>query len=141
MAAYEPKTRKTTESVEDFVDAQPDEQVRDDCRAVIKLMSAATGDKPSLWGSSIVGFGSAPLKYANGSELDWPVCAFSPRKAALTLYLSNEYPKRSELLAKLGKHTTSKGCLYIKRLVDVDLKVLKKMIEASVKQASRVERG
>jgi hypothetical protein len=130
MAKAELKTKKTAASVDDFIDAQKDEQVRDDCRAIIKLMSAATGEPPKMWGAAIVGFGTMKLKYESGRELDWMVCGFSPRKGNLTLY---GLQMEAEHLAKLGKHTTGKGCLYIKKMADVDAKVLKAMITAVVK--------
>src|SRR5688572_22541658 len=139
MAKAELKTRPTTVSVDDFIDAQKDETVRDDCRTIVKLMTAVTKEDPTMWGPSIVGFGSIPLKYASGRELDWPICGFSPRKANLTLYLTLDgFQKHGELLAKLGKHSISKGCLYIKRLSEVDMKVLKQLIEASVKDARKL---
>lgn len=132
-----PKTRLTAMSVDDFIDAQGKESVRDDCRVIIRLMGGATHEPPKMWGPSIVGFGSAPITYANGKQLDWPVCAFSPRKTNLTLYLNDRYKQREDLLAKLGKHSTSKGCLYIKRLSDVDQAVLEQVIEASVTEEGK----
>jgi 4-aminobutyrate aminotransferase-like enzyme len=93
-------------------------------------------DYVGSWGPAIVGFGSRPLKYSTGRELEWPIAAFSPRKNALTLYLSlYGYDKYEEYLSKLGKHTTGKSCLYIKRLSDVDKKVLTNLIKASVEHA------
>ncbi|HMC97898.1 MAG TPA: DUF1801 domain-containing protein [Flavobacteriales bacterium] len=132
MAKAELKTKKTAASVDDFIGGQKDEQVRDDCRTLIKLMSAATKDEPKMWGAAIVGFGHTTLKYDSGRELDWMIIGFSPRKANLTLYGLGSSGKREELLAKLGKHTTGKGCLYIKRLADVDMKVLTELIQDSV---------
>ena len=82
-----------------------------------------------MWGDAIVGFGSRPIKYADGSEMDWPAAAFSPRKQNMTLYVICSSPKQPELLAKLGTHSTSKACLYIKRLADVDEKVLERLIK------------
>jgi hypothetical protein len=127
----EPKTRPNKESVAKFIAAVPDEVKRADCKALVKLMQAATGCKPVMWGSGIVGFGSKPLKYANGTELDWPVIAFAPRKNDLTVYLMPGFTKLEPLLKKLGKHKTAKVCLYIKRLADIDLAVLKKIIASS----------
>ena len=133
MATGELKTRKTGASVDDFIDTLDDEQMRDDCRALIKLMSAATNDGPAMWGPAIIGFGHGKLKYPNGREIDWMQIAFSPRKANLTRYLDGDHTSRAAQLKKLGKHSISKACLYIKRLADVDMKVLKEMIEASVR--------
>jgi hypothetical protein len=129
----EPKTRPTKESVKGFIEKIPDAQKRADCVEIIKLMQAAAGSKPVMWGPAIIGFGSQKLKYASGKELDWPVLAFSPRKQNLTLY-GLVCKSNAELLAKLGKHSTSKACLYIKRLSDVDSGVLKKLINVSVKK-------
>jgi hypothetical protein len=95
------------------------------------MYKRATKLEPKMWGPAIVGFGSRPIKYADGSEMDWPAAAFSPRKQNMTLYVVNSSPKQPELLAKLGKHSTSKACLYIKRLSDVDEKVLESIIKDS----------
>jgi hypothetical protein len=127
----EPKTRPNKESVAKFIAAVPDAVKRGDCKVLVKLMQAATGCKPVMWGSGIVGFGSKPVKYADGHEQDWPAIAFSPRKQDLTLYIMPGFAKLGPLLKKLGKHKTAKACLYIKHLADVDLAVLKKIIENS----------
>jgi hypothetical protein len=129
------KTKATTASVSDFLAAIDDDERRKDCTAVSKLMQKATGAKPRMWGPSIVGFGDRRLKYDSGRELDWFVIGFSPRKRDLTLYNALGSPRRDALLKSLGKHTTGKGCLYIKRLADVDLDVLKTLIEDSVKES------
>ena len=92
-----------------------------------------TGDKPKMWGTGIVGFGSRMIKYADGRELDWPVSAFAPRKGNITFYVLNSSPDQPKLLEKLGKHKASGGCLHIKRLSDVNEKVLADLIKASVK--------
>lgn len=131
------QTKKTGASVDAFIAAQPDAAVRADCHTIIRMMSAATGDAPSMWGPAIVGFGHSKLKYASGKEIDWMEVAFSPRKNNLTLYL---YGEHEQLLAKLGKHRTSKACLYIKRLADVDTQVLKDLVEASVKAFRKAEK-
>jgi hypothetical protein len=128
----EAKTKPTKLSVDKFIKSQPDEQVRADCAVISKLMSEATGESPKMWGPSIVGFGSYHYKYATGREGDMPIVGFSPRKQNLTLYVGLE--EQADLLKKLGKHTTSKSCLYIKRLSDVDLPTLKKIIKVSVKR-------
>jgi hypothetical protein len=133
MAKVEMKTKKNEASVEDFINAVPDEQKREDSAVAIKLMEKLSGDKGKMWGSAIVGFGSRLLKYDSGRELDWMEIGFSPRKANLTFYIGTSYPEYEKLLAKLGKHTTGKGCLYVKRLADIDRKVLADMIKASLK--------
>jgi hypothetical protein len=130
----EPKTKKTTASVNAFLNAIADDQVRKDCKAISTMMQKAAKAKPAMWGTGIVGFGSVSLKYANGRELDWPVTAFAPRKGNITLYiLGGGYPQRDQLLAKLGKYKASGGCLHLKRLSDVDVPTLTKLIQASVK--------
>ena len=127
------KTKRNDASVDDFLDAIKDEQVRQDCRAIADIMQKATKAKPQMWGSGIVGFGSRRYKYASGREIDWMLIAFSPRKQNITLYISSGFEGYDELMAKLGKHSCGKGCLYIKRLSDVHLPILKKLINASVK--------
>jgi hypothetical protein len=130
----EAKTKPTKESVTGFLNKITDATRREDCFAVVKIMEEITGSKPQMWGPSIVGFGSYHYKYASGHEGDWPVIAFSPRKQDLTLYLSlNGYEKFGALMDQLGKHKTGKSCLYIKRLSDIHMPTLKKLIKASVK--------
>jgi len=130
----EPKTKPTKQSVASFFKGLPDPQLRQDCLTITKLMEEATGSKPMMWGSAIVGFGSQHYKYGSGREGDWPVIGFSPRKQNLTLYIMSGFDGQAELLKKLGKHTATGSCLYIKRLSDVDLPTLKKLIRASVKK-------
>jgi len=127
------KTKKTGASVADFLDSIPEAQTRDDCRAIAKMMQAATKAEPEMWGSSIVGFGHCRLVYPNGKEMDWMQIAFSPRKANITLYLTEEV-LRSDLMEKLGKNSCGKGCLYIKKLSDVDVPTLKKLIRETVRK-------
>ena len=127
------KTKKTNESVRAFLNKIPDEQKREDCFTVAKLMEEITGDKPKMWGDSIVGFGTYHYKGASGREGDWLITGFSPRKQNLTLYLMGGFDQHEDLLAKLGKHSTAKSCLYIKRLSDINLPTLKKLIRESVK--------
>jgi hypothetical protein len=131
------KTKKTEASVEDFLNGLPSEQTTKDCFEIIKIMKQATKAEPKMWGSSIIGFGSTHLKYANGRELDWMIVGFSPRKQNLTLYLAGNFKAATDLLQKLGKHKTGGGCLYIKTLKDVDTKVLKELIQRSVKAATK----
>lgn len=128
------KTKKTEASVEDFLNGVKDEATKKDCLEIVKLMKQATKADPKMWGSSIVGFGTQHLKYASGRELDWMVIGFSPRKQNLTLYIPGSLESYASLLKKLGRHTTGKGCLYIKSLKDVDAKVLKELIQRSVKE-------
>jgi hypothetical protein len=132
MAKAELKTKKTGESVEDFLSRIEDETVREDCRKLSAMMSEATGAEPKMWGASLVGFGDLHLKYESGREIDWMEIGFAPRKGNLTLYLTNGAEMDAALLAHLGKHKTGKGCLYIKRLSDVDGQVLSKLIKKSV---------
>ena len=128
----EAKTKPTRQSVEKFIKSIPNAETREDCATIAKLMQQATKAEPQMWGSSIVGFGLRTIKYAGGREGDWLIIGFSPRKQNLTLYVAagNQDPA---LLGKLGKHTTGKGCLYIKRLSDVDMPTLKKVIHAAAK--------
>jgi hypothetical protein len=131
------KTRQTEASVQDFLNGLPDEAVRADCNEIARIMQAATGAQPKMWGSSIIGFGSQHLKYASGRELDWMIVGFSPRKQNLTLYLPGAVALYTDLLARLGKHKTGKGCIYIKALRDVDTTVLKDLIRDSVDWAMK----
>lgn len=126
------KTKQTQASVSAFLDAVENEQRRADCRTVLNLMRAVTGEEPKMWGPSIVGFGSYHYKYASGREGDWFVAGFSPRKQDLTLYIMAGFDRYDELMAKLGKYKTGKSCLYLKRLSDVDLGVLRELVSASV---------
>jgi hypothetical protein len=126
------KTRPTTKSVGEFIDSIADETQRQDSKVVDKLMREVSGSEPKMWGPAIIGYGQENLKYATGRELDWPKLSFSPRKQYLTLYvLTGGEEKYQDLLDKLGKYTTGKVCLYIKRLTDVDMDVLKQIIERS----------
>ena len=134
MAKSELKTKENDGSVEDFLNTVEKESVRDDCRKIADLMSKATGAKPKMWGANIIGFGSRTMKYASGRELDWMIVGFSPRKANITLYLSSGEKWNEELLSKLGKHKTGMGCLYFKRLSDVDEKVLEELINESAER-------
>jgi hypothetical protein len=128
----ENKTKPTEISVAGFIEAITDETKRADAKALVKLMQSASGEKPKMWGPSIIGFGSVHYKYGSGREGDMPVIAFSPRKAASVLYGAIGFDGAEKLLAKLGKHTTGKGCLYIKKLSDVDQKVLQTLVAKSL---------
>lgn len=136
----ENKTKPTTISVPAFLDACADEARRADAKALAKLMQKVTGNKPSMWGPSIVGFGSHHYIYESGREGDMPIVGFSPRKAANVLYGTIGFAGADALLAKLGKYTTGKGCLYIKKLADVDVKVLETLIKKAV-AATRARHG
>jgi hypothetical protein len=135
----ENKTKPTKLSVAAFIAALTDEQKRADAKALVKLMQSATGEKPKMWGPSIIGFGSYHFKYESGREGDMPLAGFSPRKAAMVLYGVTGSSDAQALLAKLGKHTTGKGCLYIKKLADVDPKVIEALVVKSV-AATRARR-
>jgi len=129
----EPKTKPTTASVTDYLNAIASEQMRSDCFEVMKMMDDASKQPAVMWGNAIVGFGSYTYKYASGVTGDWPLCGFSPRAQALTIYIMTGFEGYDELIARLGKCKTSKACLYIKKLDDVDRKVLKQLIKNSVK--------
>ena len=127
------KTKLNDASVDDFLADYP-EETRKDCLEIAKMMKSAAKAEPKMWGTSIVGFGSYHYKSERSrQEGDWPLVAFSPRKRNLTIYIMTGFDRYGNLLKKLGKHTTSKSCLYIKRLSDVDKKVLKELIAESVK--------
>jgi len=126
------QTLKNTASVAAFVNAVADPDRRRDCKAVMKMMKQATGERPAMWGTSIIGYGSYSYRYANGKQATMLVTGLSPRKRNLTLYIMSGFASERELLAKLGKHTTGKACLYINRLADVDQDVLRSLIEQSV---------
>ena len=128
------KTKATSASVEEFINSIKDEQKRKDSFVLLEMMKKAIGEEPKMWGSSIIGFGQVRLKSPNtGREVDWLRIGFSPRKANLSLYISGDINhQHAETLKKLGKHKTGVGCLYINKLEDVDLIILKQMIEASL---------
>src|SRR5215471_5713547 len=128
----ENKTKPTELSVGSFVEAISDETRRMDAKALLELMRSATGEKPKMWGPSIIGFGSYHYTYESGREGDMPLAGFSPRKAATVVYGITGFEESEALRAKLGKHTTGKGCVYIKKLADVDQKVLRTLIVESI---------
>lgn len=128
------KTKPTTASVEEFINSVNDEQKRNDSFVLLEMMKKATGEEPVLWNNSIIGFGNKRYKSPNsGREVDWLRMGFSPRKANLSLYLSIGIKEHAAALEKLGKHKTGVGCLYINKLDDIDINVLKGMIDASAK--------
>jgi hypothetical protein len=132
----EAKTQPTTENPAAFIDRIEDERRRADCHVVMAMMHKHSGAPAVMWGPAIVGFGRYRMAYAGGRTGDWPIIGFSPRKNDLTLYLSTEFDDYEALLARLGKHKTSKACLYLKRLSDIDLSVLEALVKGSVQAMS-----
>ena len=132
------KTQVNDASVTKFLETVSDEGRRNDCFEILNMMKQVTKEEPKMWGDSIVGFGSYHYKGKSGREGDWMLIGFSPRKANLTLYLMGGFETHTDLLKKLGKYTTSVGCLYIKKLDDVDRKVLKDLLQASVKRMKQL---
>jgi len=126
------KTTETQQSVTDFINAVENDAKRNDAFELLKTMQETTGFEPKMWGPSIIGFGSYHYKYDSGHEGDAPLAAFSPRKAATTVYFYLPEENREELLSKLGKHKSSKACIYINKLTDIDIEVLKKIILLSI---------
>jgi Domain of unknown function (DU1801) len=131
------KTTRTKASVTEFLDGISDEQRRRDCIRLVEIMTRATDAKPEMWGPAIVGFGRYRYKYPSGREGEWFVAGFSPRKQNLTLYVMPGFNKLEDLLEKLGNHKTSKACLYIKRLSEVDMSVLEQIVARSYEEAKR----
>jgi hypothetical protein len=126
------KTKPTDTSVETLLGAIPDDARRQDCRTVLGLMREVTQCEPRVWGSTMIGFGTYHYRYASGREGDWFLTGFAPRKQDLTLYIMAGFDRYDALLSKLGKYRTGKSCLYVKRLADVDLAVLRELVAASV---------
>ena len=137
MPKSELKTKANDGSVEDFLNTISDEQKRRDAFALIDLFQRATGEPPKMWGPTIIGFGERRLKYDSGRELDWMIVGFSPRKANLALYGLLDTDEEKGQLEKLGKHTTGKGCLYIKQLPDIDPRVLEMVIKDAMKRIKK----
>jgi hypothetical protein len=134
------KTKKSTASVEKFLNNVADEQRRRDCFRLVEIMKAETKAEPAMWGTSIVGFGRHQYKYESGRELEWFLVGFSPRKQDLTLYIMGGLERYPSLMKKLGKHKTGKSCLYIKKLEDVDLPTLKQLIKQSVADFAKLKK-
>lgn len=126
------KTKRTRASVTAFLSAIPDPERRRDARAVAALLRWVTGERPSMWGTNIVGFGHRTLRYASGREIDWMVAAFAPRADRITLYLTCDLTRHRELLSRLGRHRKGKGCLHLRRLADVDPAVLEELVRDTV---------
>ncbi|MFN0085568.1 MAG: DUF1801 domain-containing protein [Blastocatellia bacterium] len=133
------KTKRNEASVEEFLNQIPDEKQRRDSFTILEIMKKVTGKKPEMWGPSIIGFGTYHLKYESGRELDWFLTGFSPRKQNLTLYLMTGFHRYPELMGKLGKYKTGKSCLYVKKLEDIDLKVLKQLVKESVETVKKAK--
>jgi hypothetical protein len=134
------KTKPNAASVAKFIASIKDPEKRADAVAVAQMMSKATRAEGIMWGSSIVGFGTYRYVYASGREGDWPLLGFSPRKGALTLYIMSGFERHPDLMQKLGTYTTGKSCLYVKRLADIHLPTLKKLMVRSVKATRVFER-
>lgn len=135
--ASEPKTKLTKKSVAAFIAALPDPATRRDCRALVSMMRRVTGAPPRMWGPSIVGFGTWRYVYASGRTGDWPLAAFSPRRQNLTVYCMPGLEGVDALLEKLGPHKSSKACLYLRRLEDVDTRLLERLIRISVRETRK----
>ena len=135
MAAKQsPAMRRTGAPVEEFLARVPDQQQREDARRLCAMMQQITGEPPAMWGTGIIGFGTYHYRYASGREGDWPAVGFSPRKQALTIYVSGGFDGYDDLLTKLGPHSTGKSCLYLKRLSDVDEQTLRALIAGGFRQ-------
>lgn len=132
------KTTETENSVIDFINAVEDVTKRNDSFELVKLMQEQTGYEPKMWGPGIIGFGSYHYKYASGHEGDAPLVGFSPRKDAISLYLYPSFKDKEKLLLKLGKHKAGKGCVYIKKIADIDVEILKNMISYSVENLNKL---
>jgi hypothetical protein len=131
------KTKPSKAHVERLINVVENELVQNDCRSLVKIMSEITGEIPKLWGTSIIGFGKYHYVYESGREGDWFVMGFSPRKQNLTLYIMSGFKEYDALLSKLGKYKLGKSCLYIKKLQDIDLEVLKKILRHSMRVIPR----
>ena len=132
------KTKATDASVEAFLNSVADEKKRADAFRVLQIMREETGEELQMWGESMVGFGRYHYQYASGRQGDWPLTAFSPRKASLTIYITPGFDRYGDLLGRLGKFTTSKVCLYVKRLSDIDEAALRELIRQSVQDIQAI---
>lgn len=130
--AYQQKTTETDRSVVEFIENVENLKKLEDAYKLVEIFTETTGYEAKMWGPSIIGFGSYHYKYESGHEGDAPLVGFSPRKAKISLYFAPGDPKREELLKDFGKHTTGKGCVYINKLADIDIDVLKELIKESV---------
>ena len=132
----ENKTKATDASVDDFLTSVENERRRDDARVVCRMMEEITGEKPMMWGPTMVGFGTYDYKYASGREGDWFVAGFAPRKANLVVYIMSGFKAHDTLMRRLGKHKTGSSCLYINKLDDIDMEVLRELVRRSVEHVS-----
>lgn len=130
--AYELKTKQTDNSVIEFIEAVDSPKKREDAYQLLDIFTETAGYEAKMWGPSIIGFGSYHYKYASGHEGDAPLVGFSPRKAKISLYFAPGETKREELLKEFGKHTNGKACVYINKVADIDVEVLKKLIQESI---------
>ena len=126
------KTKPNDGSVEDFLNGVADQKKRQDSFTILEMMSQVTGAEPQMWGDSIIGFGRYHYKYASGRDAEWFLTGFSPRVQSLTLYIMSGFKEYDEQLKKLGKHSTGKSCLYIKKLENIDQDVLRELVSKSV---------
>ena len=126
------KTKPNDKSIADYLNSVENDTKREDSFTILELMKEVTGVEPIMWGDSIIGFGTYHYKYASGREADWFLTGFSPRVQSLTLYIMDGFEEYDDLLGKLGKHSTGKSCLYVKRLENIDLDILREMVEKSV---------
>ena len=133
----ENKTKPTRASVPKFLAGIEHDRRREDALAVCELMKEVTGESPVMWGDSLVGFGTYAYRYATGRTGDWPLVAFSPRKASMVLYIMSGFGGHAELMAKLGKHKTGSSCLYVNKLADVDTDILRELVRRSVDHVSK----
>ena len=131
------KTKPTDESVTEFLDSVKNDKKRQDSYKILELMQEVTGERPKMWGKSIIGFGTYQYKYASGREGEWFLVGFSPRVQALTLYIMSGFDSYDNLLQKLGKYKIGKACLYVNKLEDVDQDVLKKLVAESVEHMKK----
>jgi len=132
------KTTETNSSVTEFVNKVENEVKRNDSFKLIEIFKSITGFEPKMWGPTIIGFGNYHYKYESGHEGDAPLAGFSPRKDSLVLYFASEYENREVLLSQLGKHKSSKACVYVKKLSDIDIKILQTMIVNSMNYARKL---
>lgn len=130
------KTKATAVNVTEFIQNIDNEVKRNDSFQLVEIYKSITGFEAKMWGPTIIGFGSYHYKYASGHQGDMPIAAFSPRKDAIVFYISDEIENREQLLEKLGKHKTGKVCVYVKKLADIDLTVLKKLVMATIEDIS-----
>ena len=135
------KTKKNDADVATFLDGIENAKRRDDCRAVVELMADVTGERPAMWGDSIIGFGSYHYRYPSGREGDWMATGVAPRKQSLTVYIMTGFQRHAATMQRLGRYTTGKSCLYSKRLEDVDVVVLRELVRDSFARVSKGQYG